>query len=58
VQKVVKSFDEESNNDSNGFKQNKMIATEGESCNDSEYDRHRDDNHFNENNHGFDNSEN
>lgn len=47
--KVVKSFDEESNNDSNGFKQNKTMATEGESYNDSEYDGHGDDNNFNEN---------
>ena len=50
MQKVVKSFDEESNNDSNGFKQNKTMAMEGESCNDSEYDGHGDDNNFNENN--------
>ena len=50
MQKVVKSFDEESNNDSNRFKQNKTMATEGESCNDSEYDGHGDDNNFKENN--------
>jgi len=60
-QKVVKSFDEENNNDSNGFRQNKTMATEGESSNDSEYDGHGDDiddNNFKENNHGFDDSKN
>lgn len=60
VQKVVKSFDKE-NNDSNGFKPNKTMATEGERCNDSENDGHGDhigDNNFNENNDGFDDSKN